>query len=247
LKEISRFRHLIVVMSPDFPWLPVHVLREGRRTKSPYVAENHLVSYLPAAVLTKLQGAQLSVVTDVVGLGFAGGVPWDVEYELRDIRAFYKDARLHFREDATLQTLQEEKGDVLHLAIPFTVRQRHPGNSYLLLSDGKSFSTSTEVPLGDLFSLPAFPTFVVSNLSRGGTAHHVCIPYLLLAGGSRAVIVNGFIPSRKAKKYFGELFYTSLLAGNTSTTAFRQVQVGMIKNPEYSSPHLWGVFFLWGK
>jgi tetratricopeptide (TPR) repeat protein len=247
LKEISRFRHLIVVMSPDFPWLPVHVLREGRRTESPYVAENHLVSYLPAAVLTKLQGAQLSVVTDVVGLGFAGAVPWDVEYELRDIRAFYKDARLHFREDATLQTLQEEKGDVLHLAIPFTVRQRHPGNSYLLLSDGKSFSTSTEVPLGDLFSLPAFPTLVVSNLSRGGTAHHVCIPYLLLAGGSRAVIVNGFIPSRKAKKYFGELFYTSLLAGNTSTTAFRQVQVGMIKNPEYSSPHLWGVFFLWGK
>jgi tetratricopeptide (TPR) repeat protein len=247
LKHIGRFRHLIIVMSPDFPWLPVHSLRAGRATRSPYVAENHLVSYLPAATLTKLQSGQPSVVKEVVGVGFAGGMPWDVEYELRDIRAFYKGTRLHFSKDATLQALQKEEADVLHLSAPFTVGQRHPENSYLLLSDGKSFATSSEVPLGDLLSLPAFPTFVVSNLSAGGTAHHVCIPYLLLAGGSQTAIVSGYVPSRKAKKYFGELFYTSLLAGNSSTTAFRQVQAGMIKNPEYSSPYLWGVFFLWGK
>ncbi|MCK5571313.1 MAG: CHAT domain-containing protein, partial [Bacteroidetes bacterium] len=247
LQEIREVRHLVVVMSPQSPWLPFHVLRAGGRARSPYVAEDYLVSYLPAATLIKLETVPLAVVKDVVGMGFAGKAPWDVEYELRDVRAFYKDTRLYFNEKATLQNLQVEQADVLHLSASFTLGQQHPGNSYIRLSDGKSFASSAQVLLGDLFSLQVFPTVVISNLSRGGTVPHVSIPYICLANGSGVVIMTGFVPSRKTKRYFGELFYTGLLSGKTSATAFWQVQLGMMKNPEYSSPHMWGAFFLWGK
>jgi tetratricopeptide (TPR) repeat protein len=247
LQEIRELRHLVVVMPAQLSWLPFHVLRAGRRARSPYVAEEHLVSYLPAASLMKLETIPLAVVQNVVGMGFAGAAPWDVEYELRDVRAFYKDTRLYFNEKATLQNLQVEQADVLHLSAPFTVGQQYPGNSYVLLSDGKSIASSAQVLLGDLFSLPVSPTVVISNLSRGGTVPHASIPYICFANGSRVVIMTGFVPSRKAKRYFGELFYTGLLSGKTSATAFWQVQQGMMKNPEYSSPHIWGGFFLWGK
>jgi CHAT domain-containing protein len=52
---------------------------------------------------------------------------------------------------------------------------------------------------------------------------------------------------RKTKKLFGELFYTSLTAGRSSAESYRSALVGMIESPEFSAPHFWAPFFLWGK
>jgi hypothetical protein len=61
------------------------------------------------------------------------------------------------------------------------------------------------------------------------------------------VIGNGFTPSRKTKKFFGEVFYTALLGGNSVQSAYRKVQMEMIKNPDYAPQFVWAPFFLWGK
>ncbi|HCV42932.1 MAG TPA: hypothetical protein DGH68_05575, partial [Bacteroidetes bacterium] len=65
--------------------------------------------------------------------------------------------------------------------------------------------------------------------------------------GSSSVIVNNYPSSRKAKKMFGEIFYTTLLAGRTTEDAYRQALLDMIKNKEYAAVYVWSPFSLWGR
>ena len=245
--DISAVSKLLVVLPGELPSLPLHALRKSPFQNNPYLAEQYLVSYLPSASALFLNGVQLPIVRDVVALGHPGETSWDVEYELRDIRAFYKDARLYFNQQAILATLQKEHCDVLHMAAEVHFNDRKPGNSYLVLSDGQSITSWKRVLFGELFSLPTFATVIISDLAADQNAAHRSEPYIFLANGSGAVIMNVYVPSRKTKKFFGEIFYTALLAGNTSQAAFRRVQLDMIKSPEYSSPFAWAPFFLWGK
>jgi CHAT domain-containing protein len=246
--DIAGASRLVIVQQNDLTSLPLHALRKWPAgSQSPYVAEQFLVSYLPSASALMLNGVPMLPEHDIVALGHAGATSWDVEYELRDIRAFYKDARFYFNQDATLAALQKEHGDVLHLAAEFHFDGRIDQNSYFVLSDGKSLETTRRILLGDVCTLQPFSTTIVSDLGERRTGIHKIQPTMFLLNGSASVIVSPYPPLRKTKKYFGEIFYTSLLGGNTSQQAFRQTQIAMIKNPDYASPHVWAPFFLWGK
>jgi CHAT domain-containing protein len=247
-KEISGASKLIVVRPEGFSAVPLHALHGiPARSKSPYLIERCAVSYLPSAAPLLLETADVGKAVDIVGLGHQGETSWDVEYELRDIRAFFKDARLHFDQQATLTSLQNEHGDVLHLAAEVRCNRIVPSSSSIVLSDGKSANTSKKVLFGELFSLPPFPTIILSDLGSQCTGVESSVPLILLMNGSSAVIMNAYPPVRKSKKFFGEIFYTALLSGATPQAAFRQTQLEMIKNPEYSSPYLWAPFALWGR
>lgn len=247
ISELSGVSRLIVVASREFSWFPIHALQGGASYRSPYMADLYTISYVPLARTLLLPPFPQQPVREVVSLGIAGTTKWDVEYELRDIRAFYKDARLYFSRQATLDALQHERADLLHIAVPLTVYAAQPGNSFLVLSDGKSATTTHEVLLGELLALPRYPSVVISNLTPGSTVLHAGVPYLFLAGGSSATVMTGYVPWRTAKKYFSEVFYTTLLAGVPVEAAFRKVQTEMIRTPEYSSPLVWAPYFLWGK
>lgn len=243
---IAGYANLVVVLPRELPALPLHALTRGGAKGGGYVAEQHTVSYLPTAGALLLPHPQQTPVKEVVGVGYPGGSGWDVEYELRDIRAFYKDMRLYFDQNACLATLQKERGDVLHLAARFSFNDDRPGNSFLLLSDGKSAAPPRRVPAGELLSLPPWPTVVVSDLDSQRLGINPAEPYLFLTNGTQQVIFTSHVPSRKEKKLFGELLYTSLLGGASVRNAYHQAQMDMIKNPAFAGPHQWGWFILWG-
>ena len=245
--DIAGSSRLLVILPREASVLPLHALRRGQFGNSPYLAEQALVSYLPSARALTLNAAPPAKVRDVVGLGCPGRTSWDVEYELRDIRAFFKEARLYFGQQATLATLQKEHADVMHIAAEFHPDPASPGNAYVNLSDGESAESVTRVPLGELFSLPSYPTVVISDLSASRFGFERAETYPFLANGTRTVVMDGYVPSRKTKKYFGEIFYTALLNGETDQGAFRKVQLEMIRNPEYAAACSWAPFFMWGK
>jgi CHAT domain-containing protein len=170
-----------------------------------------------------------------------------VEYELRDIRAFFKDVRLYFDQQASLATLQKENEDLLHLAIRFQFNDQRPGNSFFILSDGESAGTMKHIPLGQLLSLPPVPAVVVSDLDEHRTGIRPSEPYLFLANGTQEIVFTSTVPSRKAKKFFGEIFYTTLLTGADVRAAYRKAQLEMIRTADYASPFTWAPFFLWGR
>ena len=236
--------HLVVVLPPDLAWLPVHTFRLGARFSAPYLIERYAVSYLPVASAVLLEGVPGRPIQDIAALGYAGETAWDVEYELRDIRAFYKDVRLHFQSDATLARLLAERGDLLHLALDLRVRDVE--NSWMVLADGRMPGLSIREGLGSLTGLWPFVGAVVSSLRRGTSFRQTAVPLVLLSNGTGTVVMNGFVPTRKAKKFFGEMFYTELLAGKQPNDAAQRALLAMVRNREYASPSIWGAFMVWG-
>jgi tetratricopeptide (TPR) repeat protein len=246
-QAIAGTQDLYVVLPQEAWGLPLHALARGAQRSGGFVAEQHAVSYLPSAGSLLLGRATKGQVRQVVGLGCPGGTSWDVEYELRDIRAFYKEVRLYFEAQATLATLQKESEDLLHLSLRMQFNDARPGNSFVLLSDGESAETMKRVPLGDLLSLPQIPAVVLSDLNGERQWIRPSEPYLFLSNGTQELIFTSTVPSRKAKKFFGEIFYTSLLSGADVRAAYRKAQLEMIKTADYASPFTWAPFFLWGR
>lgn len=242
---LSSASRLAVVLPRELATVPVHALR--RNNVTPFLSELKTVSYLPGAHWLVGKGTEPAAVRTVAGLGFAGTTAWDVEYELRDIRAFFKEARLAFGEHATLEELQKERADVLHLALGVRFAARAPWNAALILSDGKTSTTSEPVPLGALLTLPPVQTVVFSCLSPDQPMTPALVAPLFLSNGSRYVIATAYTPSRKLKKFFCESWYTDLASGASPEQAFRKAQRDMIHNPEFSSPLVWSAYTLWGK
>ena len=238
--------NVLVVPHPELSLLPMQALRKGG-SGTPYCIEQFPITYLPTLAMLGYHSAPATHARDIVGMGYAGTTTWDVEYELRDIRAFYKDARLYFGQQASFATLQREHGDVLHLAVDMRYSTRSPENAYIILSDAKTRGIAKDALWGDLLKIAPFPAVVLSHLHADSISIDQLLPSLFLINGSSTVIANTLPASRKSKKFFGEIFYTALLAGNTAESAFRQAMLEMIKNKEYASPFVWGPFSLWGK
>ncbi len=257
--DIRGVSKIEVVLQQEFEGFPLHALRRGAGRGNPYLAEQALVRYLPAAFALGFRSTvpprprqvsknpEAPPQKDILAVGHPGTTGWDVEYELRDIRAFFKDARFLFGQQATLEALRQESGDVLHLALEFRYDERNPENSYVLLSDGKAFNTTAPVFWGSLYSVPPFPTVVISDLAEDRATVRPSLPYIFLANGTTALMDQMYVPLRKTKKYFGEVLYTTLLTGASSEAAFRQMQLEMIRNPDYSASFIWAPFVLWGR
>lgn len=237
---------LLVQPDDETVGMPIHALRKGG-PRTLYCIEQFAISYLPTITMLKSTPEPPVPSHEIVALGHPGTTSWDVEYELRDIRAFYKDARLYFGRQASIPTLRRERGDVLHLALDLQFSERSPGNAHTLLSDGITPGTIREIPWGDFLSTAAFHTVIVSNLRADSTRLDCFLPAIFLANGSSSVILNMYPTSRKAKKFFGEIFYTTLLAGKSSEDAYRQVMLEMIKNKDYAAPSNWAPFLMWGE
>lgn len=245
--EIMATPRVVIVPPAELAGVPVHALRKGPFRSHRYVAEQTLISYLPSLSALALDGMPMKADRQITGIGHPGATDWDVEYELRDIRAFYKEARLLFGQQATPASLAGDSADVLHIAAEIRFSPVAPGSAGIVFSDGKSFNSMRELPWGELFSLPAFPMVIFSNLARLEALDQATLAELFLMNHTSHVVVNGWMPTRRAKKFFGEIFYTNLLAGAAAKDAFRQVQLEMIKSEALSGPHMWGSFFLWGK
>lgn len=246
--ELGGISRLLVVPASDLGSVPIHALnRSPSRRLGPYLIEQYQVSYLASAAVLQLQGSPMLKDHEIVALGHPGDTAWDVEYELRDIRAFYREARLYFEKQATLSTLQRERGDVLHLAARVHFAGQTPASTHIVLSDGKSFETFREVLWGEIFSTHPFSTVILSDLNADRSTIDPREPHMFLMNGSSTVILSMYPPARKTRKYFGEMFYTALLSGSTPQAAYRTALTEMIKNPEYASPHVWTPYFLWGK
>lgn len=235
---------LFVVLPREFGMLPLHALRRGGAVRR-FVAEQSALRYLPSASSLGAPGATPARQYTVTGLGHPGSTGWDVEYELRDIRAFYRDALLVFGEQATFEGLKRAGGEVLHVTAEFRYGERSAANSSLLLSDGKTAGGTRSTAWGRLPSLPPRAVMVVSDLGRHLPRKNPLLARLILMGGTREVVLHSFTPLRKSRKDFGEGLYTALLAGAAPDGAFHQAQLAMIRT---SQPlHHWAAFSLWGK
>ncbi|MEO8167327.1 MAG: CHAT domain-containing protein [bacterium] len=240
--RVAEGSQVLIVLPPEFGFVPLHVLQKGGEG-TPYAIEQYSIRYVSDAGVLMLKDSQLKRLSTIIAFGNQGNTGWDVEYELRDIRAYANESRMYFNRDATADILQKEKGDILQCALEVHYNDRRPSNSYFVLSDGIGYGTVRYPRLNEFFASGSYPVVVFSNLSSVELSP--LVPRIFRMNGSADVIANSYAPLRKTKKYFNELFYTGLIAGKNVEAAYRNVLLEMIKDKEYKAPYIWAPFFLW--
>jgi hypothetical protein len=241
-RNAARVQRLIVLLPPDLPLIPVHALQpEGAR--GAFAIQRFAFQYCADPDLLLLERPSLRLYPRVVGFGNPGRTSVDVEYEIRDAQAFFREAKLLLGRDGMMPSLLRAEGDLLHAALDMRYREDRPGNSVISFKDVAGYTGMSDLPLGELFSVPPFNTILLSNLNEQGA--HAAVVLIFQMNGSIAVVMNGHQPPRKAKKSFNEGLYVNLVRGTSIEEAYRNSLLGMIKDPSLRFPWLWGAFYLW--
>ena len=236
---------LLIVLPAQLPVLSLAGLRRGGQGAPPLL-ERYPTGYLPLARFVAGSGESGLPIRSVDALGVRGSTRWDVEYELRDIHAFYREARLLFGKEATLAGLRTLHPDLLHLAVEVRFNTQRPLRGSFVLGDGITEDGSAPVPLSALFVFPAVRSVVLFNLSDHVPSVERAVAAALLIDGSSAVVLNASPLTRKAKKFFGEGFYTALQSGATVHAAAASAQEAMLHSKELSPAQFWAPIMVWG-
>ena len=236
---------LLIVLPAQMPVFSLAGLRRGG-SGAPPLLERCPIGYLPVARFAGGSGESGLPIRSVDALGIRGSTGWDVEYELRDIHAFYREAQLLFGKEATLAGLRALHPDLLHLAVEVRFNTQRPLRGALVLGDGITEDGAVPVPLSALFVFPAVRSVVLFNLSDHVPSVERAVAAAFLINGSSAVVLNASPLTRKAKKSFGEGFYTALQSGATVHAAAASAQEAMLHAKELSPPQFWAPIMVWG-
>lgn len=238
---------LYVVLPQDYGWLPFHTLRPAGGVPGSSLINKLNIGYLPSAAALLFSSTPEKYSNDIVGFGHAGRTNWDVEYELRDIRGFYDKAKMFFSTAATLKRLAPLSYDLLHVAACFALHVDLPDSTGVTLSDGVTPFGVADVSLGRMMTFPRPQTLIFSNINpvAGGLWRYPAMAFL--ANGARNVILTMWQGERKAKRSFGEVFYTNLMQGVAPTNSYHQAMVELTKNEETMKPYQWGLYYQFGR
>ena len=243
LLSLNNISRLYLVPSEEFSWLPFHTLEVDGTP----IIDRCSINYLPAAAVLLFSQKKESIVRNIIGIGNPGKTDWDVEYELKDIRSFFDSARMVFEESSLLSYLDTVSYDLLHFAVEFDLDYRVPDNSVMVFADVKKLYGGERITLGEALKIAPPMALVFSNISPIAGGFYRYAPIAFLANGTPTVISTMWQGDRKAKKYFGEMFYTSLKAGLPASQAYHDAIIAMMKKPEFSSLYRWGLFYRFGR
>ena len=240
-------RSLVIVAGKDLEMFPFHALEQQARDGTiRYLVEMTSVDYLGTLSSIRFRTAPDVQIRDVVALGNPTGKNWSIDYELRDIRSFFKEANVLIGFEATWKNMTSKRADILQLATDF---RNNPGNyplGMIALSDGETLEESVDIPFVMLTSVQAFPVVVLANTMGQGGGLTPLHAYLLRINGTSDVFFNAWGAERKAAKFFSEFFYTHLSNGLAPGDAYRQALLNLIRTPEVNHPYSWGQFFHYG-
>lgn len=239
-------RNLVIVGGRDFEGFPFHALeRQERDGTIRSLVEITSVDYLTTLSSLRFRVSSIPRIQAVLAVGNPTGRNWSVDYELRDIRSFFRDASVLIGFEATWRNVAA-RADILQLSTDF---RNTPGNhpfGTIALSDGETLDESIEVSFKQLSTHQAFPVVVLSNTLGQGTGLNSIHAYLLRINGTSDVFLNAWGADRKAAKFFSEFFYTHLSNGLAPGDAYRQALLNLIRTHEVSHPYSWAQFFHFG-
>ena len=230
-----------VIIPPDgFEKFPFHALTKNGKS----LMEMIEVSYLPSMYFLKQSVSMPNLVTNIAAFGFSSDTRWGLEFELRDIRSFFRNVTLSLNQSATLKQLEDISGEVLHLSTRFgsTI-----GNEQtFILSDGSSSLMGMTVPVSQFTTLHSFPIVVLNDITPRGNSIAGLHSLLWLLNGSAAVITNEFPLTPKGSKTFVENFYSGYSATLNPFHAYRKAMVELNKQANGSGQSLSSSYFYYG-
>lgn len=238
-------RGIIVVPNGLTGALPFHALeRQGPSGRLEFVIERMSVDYLASWATVMFPTRSTGRMRSIVAFGNPSGKNWSVDYELRDIRSFFRNADVYTGREASWENIRRTEPDLLQISSEFL-----PGLSMFgafVVSEGEVTEETRLVPFEQLLEFQAPPVMLLTNQAGGvhglGPQHAL----LLRMNGTSDVFLNRWIADRKAAKFFSEYFFTHLSGGLAPGDAYRQALLNLIQTREHAHPRSWAQFFHFG-
>jgi tetratricopeptide (TPR) repeat protein len=240
-------RNLIIVANHEMDGFPFHAIeRQDAKGNVKYVIELTSIDYVPSLGSLRYRAVSTSRILDVVAFGNPTGKNWSVDYELRDIRSFFKGARVFVGLETSWDNLKSMKANILQISTEFSLRSAEFPLGNFVLSNGLMVEQSTTIPFEKLAELEAIPVIALSNHNGQGIGLSAEHALLLRLNGTPDIFFNAWSADRKAAKFFSEYFFTHLANGLAPGDAYRQALFNLIRTREVSHPRSWGQFFHFG-
>jgi hypothetical protein len=217
-----------LVFPRNLPFVPIHAIRRNN-IQGTSLIEQAMVWY--QSVPGKIEPGSPKAVKDIVTLGHAGTSGRDIEYELHDVKAYFKDARLYLADKADPGLLNTEHGDLIQLGAQTQWDEWHPSNSVVTLADPQS-GIGREFPVLQLATAGGFPGALCFNFLDAPGSPAMNLPAVFESGGMTAVVVNGLYSGRKSNKVFSEAFFSSLQGGAALPEAYRSAVLSEIRSED---------------
>ncbi|MCX6120805.1 MAG: tetratricopeptide repeat protein [Ignavibacteriales bacterium] len=240
-------KNLIIVVNSEMDGFPFHAIeRQDTKGNVKYVIELTSVDYVPSLASLRYRATSSVRLQDIVAFGNPTGKNWSVDYELRDIRSFFKGARVMVGLETSWDNLKSIKADILQISTEFSQQSAEFPLGNFILSSGLMVEQSTAVPFEKLGELEAIPVIALSNQYGQGIGLSADHALLLRLNGTPDVFLNAWSADRKSAKFFSEYFFTHLANGLAPGDAYRQALLNLIRTREVSHPRSWGQFFHFG-
>ncbi len=240
-------RNLVIITSPEFERFPFHTIeRQDRGGSVKYLIEITSVDYLPSLASIRYKTIEAERINKIVALGNPTGKNWSIDYELRDIRSFFKEATIYIGKEATWENLKDVKTDVLQISSEFLMGEGDSPLGVVGLAKVQNPDEVVKIPFERLTEIQAPPLVFLSNQYGQGLGLSTIHALVLRMNGTSDVFFNAWSSDRKATKFFSEFFYTHLANGLAPGDAYRQALLNLIRTRDVSHPHSWGQFFHFG-
>ena len=249
LRPVERlFVQRVVIIPPrEMEGIPFHAFTRSTNEGVKPLVEIADVSYLPYLAAVKSLQSPLRFTNTVIAVGNPRGNNWPLDFELRDIRSFFREATVYVSQNANEKQLFESFGDVLQLSTDFATDTLFPGQSTFVLSSGSITNPDANIPIADFLRLHPYPVVYLSGQQSDASSLTPIHAALLMMNGSSNIILTMRPSESKANKFFSEKFYSALAKGSNVNDAYRSAVVAMAKSPTFNAPYQWSQFFKFGK
>ena len=163
-------KNLVIVSDNAMEGFPFHAIeQQDRHNNVRYVIEMTSVDYVPSMASLRYRTVDASHIRDIVAFGNPTGKNWSIDYELHDVRSFFRSATLRIGIEASWDNLRSVKADVFQLSTEFGASNAEYPLGTFLLSNGLTVEESITLPFPKLSEMQAVPIILLSNQSGQGT------------------------------------------------------------------------------
>lgn len=240
-------RNLVIVAGSEFEGFPFHAIeRQDRGGSIKYLIEITSVDYLPSLSSLRYKTSQPERISRILAIGNPSGKNWSIDYELRDIRSFFKEAAIFIGKDASWENFKGANVDLLQVSTDFMIGEGDSPLGLVAFAEPQRSEDITKIPYERMTEIDAPGVMVLSNQYGQGLGLSTIHALALRVNGTSDVFLNSWHSDRKAAKFFSEFFFTHLANGLAPGDAYRQALLNLIRTRDVNHPHSWGQFFHFG-
>lgn len=238
--ELSGTQRVIIVPPLQYERFPFHMLTENGVP----ALERIGVSYLPHAAFILSPASLPKYLNIVSAFGFTSNSRWGLEFELRDIRSFFRNTQLNIDQAATRPRLVSSAGEIMQISTQYG--NNTDNDACFTLSDGSTSKAGVNIPISQFTDLHSFPIVYLSDVRSSANTISSLHSLLWLLNGSASVITTQFPITPNVSKTFGENFYSSLSSEVNPFLAYRRAAVYLGKKKDLYGGFGGAAYFYYG-